>query len=102
MAYNATSTIYFFIKNLGSILDVDIVTGKDPYKVIFKTTRIGCYFFLTLSRHSQADPGTLQNYFLIEILFKVATIIKYISSCSQVFYEIVVLKNSQKNTCVVL
>ena len=75
-----------------------MVTTKDLYKVIFKTTRKCCYYilkktklmaeklilnqarakftpiwlgytcFLTWSRHSQAHPGTLPHYFIIEIL----------------------------------
>ena len=35
---------YLDIKHFGSIFDVGMVTGKNPYKVFLKTTRIGCYY----------------------------------------------------------
>ena len=55
---------------------------------------------MTLTEHSQVDPGTLPYYFIIEILFKVITLIKYISSYLQVFCEIALFKISQKKNYV--
>lgn len=55
---------------------------------------------MTLIEHSQADPGTLLYYFIIDILFKVVTLIKYMSSYLQVFCKTIVFKISQKKNYV--